>query len=79
MIVPESSCRNCLASLNDATGLDHRSPTPGSISVCWFCATVAIYADDLTLRRPNDEELEQLLRNRAVVAAILVVLEARAK
>jgi hypothetical protein len=35
-------------------------PTPGSIGICMYYMHVMAYADDLTLREPNDEEIKEL-------------------
>lgn len=36
------------------------SPSPGDCTVCLGCQDILIFTEDLGLRRPTDQELEEL-------------------
>jgi len=56
--LPECQCPYCEAKLDTATDLKTNvMPKPGDISVCINCAQVLVFADDLTLRKPQPGEI----------------------
>lgn len=55
-----STCPGCGKHLDGATAPGDEAPSPGSISVCVYCLSVAIFDDDLLLRAPLPGELEAL-------------------
>jgi hypothetical protein len=59
--VPPSKCLDCGKPMDGAMDIvgDH-TPEPGSVGICMDCGHVMVYADDLTLREPNDEEIKEL-------------------
>jgi hypothetical protein len=58
---PVSLCLNCGLKLSAATDIESvEKPQPGNIAVCIECRHVMVYADDLTLREPNDDEIKEL-------------------
>lgn len=62
-------CVNCGELLDGATGVDHRNkPRPGSVTVCIYCGHVAVFADDLSLREPNGEEMRDIAGNETILA-----------
>lgn len=47
--------------LDAATELEGEgSPTPGAISMCMYCGAIAVFADDLKLRKATRLELDEL-------------------
>jgi hypothetical protein len=61
---PTTHCRNCGEEIGMSTGLkDGVRPTPGSFSLCLYCGHLSVYADDLTLREPTDEEVKAVAGN----------------
>lgn len=48
-------------------------PKPGDITICIECANVLLFNDDLTTRKPTDNELEEIMHFPFVVEAILSV------
>lgn len=62
-------CLNCGELLDGATGVDTGNrPRPGSITVCFYCGHVAVIADDLSFREPNDEEMREIAGNETILA-----------
>jgi len=60
--LPPSPCPACGKvndSAEDTASVDGSRPTPGDYAVCFSCAAVAVYADDMTLRDPTRRELEE--------------------
>lgn len=79
--VPESHCPTCAKLLDSATSVsDASTPEPGDLSICFYCATLLTFDDNLVLQALGEdafatlgEDLQRYLkqmRNR--------VLEARA-
>jgi hypothetical protein len=54
---PACACLNCGLALSGATGWEGRKPKPGNGSVCVRCGHFMVFADDLTMREPTDEEI----------------------
>jgi hypothetical protein len=47
---------------------DDVDPKPGDMTVCIICGHVSVFADDLQLREPNDEEIVRIAGNPALLA-----------
>jgi hypothetical protein len=54
-----SSCSQILDA-NTPAGMKDAKPEPGSISVCFYCAQICVFNNDMTLRNITQEELESL-------------------
>lgn len=76
-----SVCRVCGERLDAATAAisEHATPVPGDVSVCFYCATVSIYADDMTLRAPTPEERRELDASDEVTRVVRSILQSEAK
>jgi hypothetical protein len=46
------------------------TPEPLDRSICWGCGNIAVYEDDLSLRRPTPEEEAEHTDNLAVQQAL---------
>jgi len=56
------NCTNC-GKLNDVATDSSGSgctPSAGDLSVCFYCGHLTVFADDLTLREPTDDEIVEL-------------------
>jgi hypothetical protein len=59
----------------------HDGPTPGAVpsagdvSLCWKCRMPAFYIEDGGLRAPTSVELEEIMSNPAVRAALAAMAE----
>lgn len=57
----ESICPGCGAKLDAATSTDgDYDPKPGSVSICAYCGSIAIFEDDMSLRPLTQEEIDEL-------------------
>ena len=68
-------CPGCEAVLDDFTGVTPDSlPTEGAVSVCLYCAHVAIFTgDSLKTRSLTLEEMEEIADNPYLRKALSVV------
>jgi hypothetical protein len=59
VMVDETPCPVCKTEHNAATAIDgkHVSPKPGDISICYECATILEYGDNLQLQIYDIERL----------------------
>jgi hypothetical protein len=55
-----SPCPTCGKGLDAASSAKGHTPRPGDASVCIYCSTALVFAEDLTLRAMTDDELEAL-------------------
>ena len=62
---PLNKCPRCEVEVDQATHMEaeHATPTPGCFSICIMCGFVSVFADDLTLRRPGEEERQAIKGN----------------
>lgn len=71
---PVNHCLNCGRKISAAAPTpdfpDDSAPSPGDIAICLDCAHVHVYADDLTLRAPTDDEMTEIAGNRDMIRAI---------
>ena len=74
-------CPFCGTYHNAATDTDFGGsmPCPGDIAVCFDCTAVAVYDDDLRLRRPTDAESAEIKRDPEISRARFAVLLSRTK
>jgi hypothetical protein len=63
--VRASECPACGHPLNAATGIDDPSarPSPGDVSICWECAAVLAFTEDLSVRLMSNAEVAELSRD----------------
>ncbi len=55
--VPDITCPECHYVANRCAGVATESrPVPGDLSLCIACAAIAVFDDELRLRRPTEEE-----------------------
>jgi len=55
--IAKSICPVCKEELDGATQVDGSDlPSAGDVSICIYCANIAVFCDDLTLREPTSEE-----------------------
>jgi hypothetical protein len=68
--VPPSACLHC-GKINDAAlGVDHdASPSPGDVTVCFYCGHIMVFGDDLLMRNPTDAEIHDIAGDPRVLAA----------
>jgi hypothetical protein len=60
-VVPLSECPYCAHDADRANGVGHSSvPKPGDVTVCSKCGEVAVFAYDITLRKPYPDEQEEI-------------------
>jgi hypothetical protein len=45
-------------------------PSPGNLSICMYCGVLRIYVEDLSLRELTRAELDEVMRDRELMAAI---------
>jgi len=64
-----SNCIDCGKLLNGATAIDSDSaPDPGDVTVCIYCGSLMIFEDDLSLRRPQPEEIVEMAGDERILA-----------
>lgn len=67
--VSPAPCPYCGSKLDAATDpYGDARPKPGDASVCWYCAGVLVFGDDLAVRLPTDEERATFLLDPRYVA-----------
>jgi hypothetical protein len=78
--MPDVCCLKCGKPINGATGIEcDKRPKPLDFSVCIYCAHVAIYRDDLTLREPTLAEQIEIFQTKEVIAGEDVIRRLNAK
>lgn len=69
--VPLIRCRKCGNPLDSACSVNcNIQPKPGDVSICFYCAAVSVFADDMSLREPNAEEQRTFKKDREIAKAI---------
>lgn len=64
-LIPETVCPGC-GHHNDAASHffdENQRPKPGDTSLCLRCGHVMIFADDLTMRAPTEQEMNEISRD----------------
>jgi len=67
-----TTCPHCNKFQDQATGKKNTRPRPGDVSICWKCFELGIYEQDLSLRKPSEIELQELLENPSIKEALRV-------
>lgn len=77
--IPEGECPSCGAKVNRAGDiLGEGSPEPGEVVVCLECSALNVFAEDLSLRRPTDEELVDIAGSSELRKTLEIVARYRA-
>jgi hypothetical protein len=50
---------------NDAASHRNATPSPGDVSLCWYCGELTVFNEDLTQRVPTEEEMVEIKDNQA--------------
>lgn len=59
--MPPTKCSKCKATLDGASQVKgEEQPTPGDISMCFYCGTLHMFDEGLALRRMSFAELNAL-------------------
>lgn len=83
--IPPSNCPSCNAFINGASPAktnDASEPSNGDFTVCIYCAGLAVYNEDLTLRKPSEEEMKiaasntEIIKMKYVVRQVIAMKEA---
>jgi len=53
------------------------APSPGDVAICLHCAHIHIYAEDLTLRQPNDAEIVDIAGDEEIIRMMAALGELR--
>jgi hypothetical protein len=65
--MPPAICPTCGKTLDSAAGIGNpQLPNPGDVSICLYCANVAIFDIDDTLRTPTAAEQAELDRDTSI-------------
>jgi hypothetical protein len=71
-IVPASTCKGCGRHNDRATFAGETKndmPKAGQLSICFKCGHLAMFAEDLTLRDLNDEEMHAVAGDPFILEA----------
>jgi hypothetical protein len=64
-----TTCTNCRKVVDAASGVaTDAKPDPGDFTICLACGHLMVFADDLTLRDLNDDEIVEIAGDRRVLA-----------
>lgn len=60
-VTPAALCWHCDRLLTGAAawGEGEEAPEPGAVSMCLYCSAVGIFDDELVLRQPTKDELDE--------------------
>jgi DNA-directed RNA polymerase subunit RPC12/RpoP len=68
--LPEKACLNCGKTIDAATRTldkDDDRPSPGDVAICFYCGHLMVYADDMSVREPTDEEVVEMAADPDIV------------
>jgi len=69
-IIPEQRCPYCDYKMDRTThAFGDAKPQCGDYSMCLNCGRIGIFNDDLTVRKPNDEERLAIVENAEITRA----------
>jgi hypothetical protein len=70
--LPSSPCTACGEVVDSATVVDKEDadPTPGDVTICFYCHHLMAYADDMTLRDLTGEEIKEVAGDPRIVKAM---------
>lgn len=55
--INDDICPNCKSVLNACTGVNsEQNPSPGDITICFYCGSVLKFSDDMTLVEPTIDD-----------------------
>lgn len=58
--VPDTHCPVCHKDINGAASFDMEVPSPGDISICFYCESTLVFTENpLTLRVPYPDEFSE--------------------
>ena len=65
--IPQTLCWHCDRLMDVATPMEDEGAVPdkGAVSLCFYCGAVCIFAEDLVLRAPTKDELDDLARDKS--------------
>lgn len=67
------TCRNCGSTtdaVSDVFGDDDK-PAPGDVNLCSYCGVLSVFNDDLTIRAPSLDEMEELISDEESWSQVL--------
>jgi hypothetical protein len=68
-LMPGCNCLNCGKHLDGASAInDDGMPSPGDITLCIYCGHIMAFADDLSFRELNDEEMHEVAGDKRIIA-----------
>lgn len=78
LVRPDNRCPYCNALTDCATDpFDDSRPSPGDASVCIKCSEVAVFADDLSLRKPTEEEAMDFSSDLRIARCQVVIQQSK--
>jgi hypothetical protein len=70
-----SQCPYCGHLIDASTSAEDASPGPGDVTVCLNCREIVVFADDMSLRLPTEQELIEVAGNDKVLAVLLALAD----
>jgi Zn ribbon nucleic-acid-binding protein len=68
-IIKGSECPSCKKMLDGASAIDDDcEPSPGNVTICIYCGHIMAFADDLSFRELNDEEIRAVAGDKRILA-----------
>ena len=68
--ITESKCPECEEVLDGCSGVNHNNqPKSGDVTICIKCTNIAVFGNDLTLRKPSKKELAEFQKNKELMEA----------
>jgi DNA-directed RNA polymerase subunit RPC12/RpoP len=68
--LPHEACLNCGKSIDAATrtlDMDDDRPSPGDVAICFYCGHLMVFADDMSVREPNEAEVVEMAGDPDIV------------
>lgn len=73
-----SSCCECGHTLDAAAGVAHgHKPSAGDFTLCGYCASLNVFADGTTLRKPTDDEIFEAAADSTIQRLRRIILRAQ--
>lgn len=73
---PVNHCLNCGKKIDAAAptpDFPDSAPSPGDIALCLDCAHLHVFAEDLTLRAPTDDEMAEIAGDPDMIRAVKAI------
>ena len=68
--ITESKCPECGKRLDGCSGVNHnRQPKVGDVTICIKCTEIAVFGNNLKLRKPTKKEMEEFKKNTELMGA----------